>query len=485
MGGFLGSPSALKAWIEPQVEEWCGSVQILEEIAQRYPQTAYYGLAVSLQNEWQHVCRTVPGVGAYMDPLEAALSSFLSTLLDAPFDDDGRLRTLLGHKVKQAGMGIPNPTAFAAKAYQTSRGACENLIAALKQRLDIDVAEHKRQVARARKKGREDREEAEQLEVTRILEGAPRAEANRVKRAKESGAWLTAVPSHKNGTTLSKEEFSDNLRYRNGFEPLNIPQFCDGCGAEFTTEHGLNCKVGGLVHERHDATADTWIYLGAQAFQPSACSHKPMVNEGNPRGRGNGGAGAPAVAPVFRRGRRGGNRGDGRNDANTATATNTGAAEGAAASVVETDLEGDKGIRGFWSVGRECIFDIRISNTESRTHRNKDPTKVLQAQEKEKRGKYEGACHEQRKDFTPLVYSIDGMAGPATRAAEKRMASRLAWKWKREYGEMVGYIKTRMALAVVRSNSLMWRGSRTRRRAHLGSIENGGAMDTWQYFGNE
>ena len=91
-----------------------------------------------------------------MDPLEAALSSFLSTLLDAPFDDDGRLRTLLGHKVKQAGMGIPNPTAFAAKAYQTSRGACENLIAALKQRLDIDVAEHKRQVAHARKKGRED-----------------------------------------------------------------------------------------------------------------------------------------------------------------------------------------------------------------------------------------------------------------------------------------------------------------------------------------
>ena len=121
-------------------------------------------------------------------------------------------------------------------------------------------------------------------------EGAPRAEANRVKRAKESGAWLTAVPSHKNGTTLSKEEFSDNLRYRNGFEPLNIPQFCDGCGAEFTTEKGLNCKVGGLVHERHDTTADTWIYLGAQAFQPSTCSHKPMVNEGNPRGHGDGGA---------------------------------------------------------------------------------------------------------------------------------------------------------------------------------------------------
>ena len=80
------------------------------------PQTAYYGIAGSLQNEWQHVCRTVSGVGAYLDPLEAALSSFLSTLLDTPLDDDGKLQTLLGHKVKQARIGIPNLTAFTARA---------------------------------------------------------------------------------------------------------------------------------------------------------------------------------------------------------------------------------------------------------------------------------------------------------------------------------------------------------------------------------
>ncbi len=293
------------------------------------------------------------------------------------------------------------------------------------------------------------------------------------------------MPFYKNGTILLKEELIHNVRYRNGFEPNNLPRYCDGCSAMFTTKHGLNCKHGGLVHERHGATAGTWIYLGAQAFQPSTCSHKPMVNEGNPRGCGNGGTGAPAVAPVFWRGRRGGDRDTARNATNQPTATNTGVVKDAAAPVVETDLEGDKGIRGFWRVGRECIFDIRITNTESRTHRNKDPLKVLEAQEKEKKNKYESACHEQRKDFTALVYSIDGMAGPTTRAAEKRMASRLAWKWKREYSEMVGYIRTRMALAVVRSNTLMWRGSRTRRRAYLGSIENGGAMDTWQYFGAE
>ncbi len=90
----------------------------------------------------------------------------------------------------------------------------------------------------------------------------------------------------------------DKVRYRNGFEPNNLPWYCDGCGAVLTTEHGLNRKHGWLVHKRHNATADTWICLEAQAFQPSVCSHKPMMNEGNPRGRGNRGAGAPSVAPA-------------------------------------------------------------------------------------------------------------------------------------------------------------------------------------------
>ena len=65
----------------------------------------------------------------------------------------------------------------------------------------------------------------------------------------------------------------------------------------------------------------------------------------------------------------------------------------------EPDLERDKGVQGFCKHGRECIFDICLSNTESRSHRNKDPLKCLKSQEKEKRNKYEAACHEQRKDF--------------------------------------------------------------------------------------
>ena len=39
------------------------------------------------------------------------------------------------------------------------------------------------------------------------------------------------------------------------------------------------------------------------------------------------------------------------------------------------------------------------------------------------------------------------------------MAGALAGKWDREYSEMVGYVRTRMALAVVRANTLLIKGA--------------------------
>ena len=85
---------------------------------------------------------------------------------------------------------------------------------------------------------------------------------------------------------------------------------------------------------------------------------------------------------------------------------------------------------------------------------------VRRIAEKEKIGKYGDACKERRRDFTPLVYSVDGMPGKKARAAEKRLASLLADKWKREYSDVANFVRVRMALAVVRSNTLLLRTER-------------------------
>ena len=83
-----------------------------------------------------------------------------------------------------------------------------------------------------------------------------------------------------------------------------------------------------------------------------------------------------------------------------------------------SEERGDASCYAFWQRGRDCIFDVRITDTEACSHRNKDPTKALEVQEKEKKGKYLQTCHELQKDFTPLVYSVNGMAGKEARCAE-------------------------------------------------------------------
>ena len=77
---------------------------------------------------------------------------------------------------------------------------------------------------------------------------------------------MTVVPSIKNGTVLSKEEWEDNFRYRYGHQPINLTTHCNGCGERFSTEHGLNCNHGGIVNEQHDDVANELKHVAALAW---------------------------------------------------------------------------------------------------------------------------------------------------------------------------------------------------------------------------
>ena len=72
---------------------------------------------------------------------------------------------------------------------------------------------------------------------------------------------------------------------------------------------------------------------------------------------------------------------------------------------------------------------------------------------------YLQACLERRRNFTPMVYSADKIPGAEALATQKRLAALLRYKLKREYSEMCGFVRTRISLATVRSNSLLLRGS--------------------------
>jgi hypothetical protein len=68
-------------------------------------------------------------------------------------------------------------------------------------------------------------------------------------------------------------------------------------------------------------------------------------------------------------------------------------------------------------------------DTDTRSYQSKEFIKVLQQHKKEKKGKYHQNCLEMLKDFTSMVYLVNGIAGHEARNAEKRLATHLASKW--------------------------------------------------------
>ena len=81
---------------------------------------------------------------------------------------------------------------------------------------------------------------------------------------------------------------------------------------------------------------------------------------------------------------------------------------------------GNVSVRGFWKRGATTIFDVRVTDTDAPSSRGTDPKKVLQRHENEKKDKYQAACAERRRHFTPLVFSVDGMRGAEATAASRR-----------------------------------------------------------------
>ena len=238
--------------------------------------------------------------------------------------------------------------------------------------------------------------------------------SRRMMRAKETGAWLNNLPDSLNGTVLAEKEFRDSLRLRFGLAPLKLPATCNGCGKKFDFNHAQTCAKGGLILHCHNDVQAEWGELCARALNSSAASDKPYIHTGRDSQK-----------------------------------------KGDEDAPIDKDLRGDIGIHGFWKTGISTIFDVRITDTDCKTWRDRDPHKVLAHHEKEKKKTYS-----RRRHFTPLVFSCDGMIAVEASAVIKRVASLLSPKWHRPYSETCEYVRLRILISLVRAASHCLCGSR-------------------------
>eukprot|EP00957_Ditylum_brightwellii_P097022 7388363-Ditylum_brightwellii.AAC.1 len=66
-------------------------------------------------------------------------------------------------------------------------------------------------------------------------------------------------------------------------------------------------------------------------------------------------------------------------------------------------------IRHLWKRQVNTVIDVRITDTDAKSHILHPLETLLAVQEKEKKGKYLNACLEQNRHFSPFVVSVDGM----------------------------------------------------------------------------
>ena len=106
------------------------------------------------------------------------------------------------------------------------------------------------------------------------------------------------------------------------------------------------------------------------------------------------------------------------------------------------------------------MFNIIIFHLDAGSYLRMAPEKDLEKAEKEKKELYLKACLERRRTFNPMVNSADRIPGAEALDAQKRLATLLRYKLKREYSEMCGFVRARMSLVIMRFNSLLLRDPR-------------------------
>jgi hypothetical protein len=208
--------------------------------------------------------RVTKEIGPVFASIKQTLAkTFLPTLFFNEYDDDDPRRALAGLPIRWAGLAIPDPTTSAQPNYEASILLCSHILAAF---LGVDVFRSTDHAAKS------------ESSLNNLASKMSCNNHRTILRGKETGQWLSVLPSTVNGTELSAQELRDALLLRHARCPPDLPIQCDGCQQKFSVRHALECKRGGLVISRHNEIQDKLSDLASKAFFPSAVRDKPRIH---------------------------------------------------------------------------------------------------------------------------------------------------------------------------------------------------------------
>jgi len=332
---------------------------------------------------------------------------------------------LMCKPVRHVGMGIDDPVFNAPIAFKTSEQSTLLLTKAIKTDQGVNLTDYESDIHNNKNQARISKDTLCQNEIQEILQRLPSEQQISIQRKLNSkcSSWLTIVPTEDNGFAMSSNQFRDAISLRYGKQPKDLPSHCDGDGEVFTVCHALNCKKGGLVTFRHNELRDLNIELVKSAGF-SQTVKEPIISDADKNGEGG--------------------------------------------------LRADWGVRGFWEHQREALFDCRIFNADAISYVNTPITTLLENQRNDKKKQYNSAVEKRRGTFTPFIASCDAILDVEAEHYLKRLSSYLSEKWEKSYSEVIGWVRARVQVCILRSVSLCLRGSRTKWLSSI--IEDGSAL---------
>ena len=129
-----------------------------------------------------------------------------------------------------------------------------------------------------------------------------------------------------------------------------------------------------------------------------------------------------------------------------------------------------------WQNGTDSVQNMRVVNTDAKSHSAKPLEKCLQEAERAKKRMYLEECLQKSRKFSPFVASVDVLQGVEATATLKSISSRSATKWQQPYSWTYRYAKSRIYITLVRATHRCIQGSSLtahNSRVHIPQWEDG------------
>ena len=130
----------------------------------------------------------------------------------------------------------------------------------------------------------------------------------------------------------------------------------------------------------------------------------------------------------------------------------------------ENGLRVDWGVRGFWQPQRQAVFDVCILNADSSSISHLSTEAIFESRRTLKKRTYSEIAETRRASFTPFIATCDAILDREAEGYLKRLAILLSEKWDCPYSRMIGWVRARIQICILRSASLCFRGSRSKLR---------------------